>query len=207
MELLECEICFNIEILFIKVCQNHHSFCWYCSEKIKNTCPKCRLPVQENKTRDHERNRRILKYLNEFSTELKKNLPRDVDVLDCDGHWCRATIINHKFDSFRVHYYGWAKHWDEWVDSHSGRIMPVNTYTEDLINNNIQVGQSLEFVLIKNTKRRWYAGTVVKILPSGKNILVVKKCHDSKKEYKIRLDKEYLTPIGTHTPFRHWMKK
>ena len=201
MELLECEICFNTETDFTNVCENQHSFCWYCSEKIRDVCPKCRLSVQGNKTRDHERNHRIRKYLLEFSTELKQQLPRDVDVMDCDGNWCRASIVEFNGDMFKVHYYGWGKHWDEWVHSHSGRIMPVNTYTEDWIEN-IHVGQSLEFMLIKGTMRRWYVGTVAKVLPSGKNILIVKKDHCDTKEYKIQLDKEHLTPIGTHTPFR-----
>jgi hypothetical protein len=141
--------------------------------------------------------------MEKFSAELRQHLPRDVDVMDCDGHWCRATIVDCNHDSFKVHYYGWGECWDEWVHQRSGRIMPVNTYTEDWTHN-IHTGQSIEFVLIKNTKRRWYAGTVVKILPSGKNILVVKQyqCDDPNKEYKIRLDKEHVTPIGTHTPFR-----
>lgn len=199
MELLECEICFNTETDFTKVCQNHHSFCWYCSEKIKETCPKCRLPVQGNKTRDHERNERIRKRLEEFSTELRQHLPRDVDVMDCDGNWCRSTIVDLHRDFFKIHYYGWGNHWDEWVHCRSGRIMPVNTYTEDWIDN-IHVGQSLEFVLMKGTIRRWYAGTVVKIFPSGKNLLIVKQGHCDTKEYKIQLDKEHVTPIGTHTP-------
>lgn len=199
MELLECEICFNTETDFTKVCQNHHSFCWYCSEKIKETCPKCRLPVQGNKTRDHERNKRIRKHLEKFSTELRQHLPRDVDVMDCDGNWCRATIVDFNRDLFRIHYYGWGKYYDEWVHCRSGRIMPINTYTEDWIDN-IHVGQSLEFVLMKGTTRLWYAGTVVKIFPSGKNLLIVKQGHCDTKEYKIQLDKEHVTPIGTHTP-------
>ena len=204
MELLECGICLNTETDFMNVCQNLHSFCWYCSEKIKEVCPKCRLPVQGNKTRDHERNHRIRKHLDKFSEELKQHAPQDVDVMDCDGHWCRATILDHNRDCFKVHYYGWGEHWDEWVHCRSGRIMPANTYTEDWLNR-IHVGQSLEFVLIKDRTRGWYAGTVVKIIPSGKNILLVKEdqCgNDPVKEHKIRLDKEHLTPIGTHTPSR-----
>jgi hypothetical protein len=204
MELLECEICFNAETDFIRVCQNKHSFCWYCSGKIRDVCPKCRLPVQGNKTRDHERNRGIQERLDGFSTGLKRNMPQDVDVMDCDGNWCRATIIDHNQDCFKVHYYGWDGRWDEWVHCRSGRIMPLNTYTEDWLEC-VHVGQSLEFMLIKDRTRRWYAGTVVSILPSGKNILLVKQdpCGDHpRKEYKIRLDKDHLTPVGTHTPFR-----
>lgn len=206
MELLECEICFNTEMDFIQVCQNQHSFCWCCSEKIKEVCPKCRLPVQGNKTQDHERNRRIRKHMLEFSTELRKHPHRDVDVMDCDGHWCRATIRDYNRGSFKVHYYGWGECWDEWVHPRSGRIMPANTYTEDWTQN-IHVGQSIEFVLIQNTIRRWHAGTVAEVLPSGKNILIVKQCPCDGPKYKIRLDKEHLTPIGTHTPFRSCAQK
>lgn len=196
---LECEICFHTETDFYIVCANHHSFCWYCSEKITGSCPKCRSSL--TKRRDHDRNHQVHDLLRQFCADLKQHrLPYDADVMDCDGNWCRATIINHTQDNlFQIHYYGWGEAWNEWIHGLSGRVMPVNTYTQDWIDK-IHSGQRLEFMLMKNNTRRWYAGIVSKILPSGKNILIMKTNDCLAKEYKIRLDKEHITPLGTHTP-------
>lgn len=195
---LECEICLQSETDFYIVCKYQHSFCWYCSERFISTCPKCRLPLQQLQ-RDHIRNYIIQNLLYDFCVGLKKNYHQDVDVLDCDGNWCRAKIINYNKNCFKVHYYGWGDQWNEWIYCFSGRIMPVNTYTEDWIET-IHIGKNIEFLLMKNNMRRWHNGTITKIFPSKRNIMVISKTTTSKKEFKIKLDRENIAPLGTHTP-------
>jgi len=193
---MECEICLQTETDFYIVCEYKHSFCWYCSERLAGTCPKCRQPLSQPQ-QDHLRNHLIQRFLYEFYTNLKQDPQQDVDALDCDGKWYRAKIISHNKKFFRIHYYGWGDNWDEWIFCGSGRIMPANTHTEDWVAD-ITIGKAVEFLLTTNNMRRWHAGTVAKILPFEKKIMVVSTL--TRKNFKINMDMDHLTPMGTHTP-------
>ena len=198
LEWLECEVCLSMATDFYIICDNKHSFCWHCTGKIDSFCPKCRQPLKNNEQRDHKRNHMIQNILDEFISQLKFSVPVEVDAMDYDGNWFRGQVKKWKKDFVLVHYYGWHDRWNEWIHCRSGRLMPCGMHTSDWIKD-IKVGQMLEFLLIKDGLRMWFVGVVVKVLPSGKNIMVQKQ-HGDRKIFKIQLNKERITHIGIHTP-------
>lgn len=193
-ELLECEICFNAETEYYIVCGNKHSFCFNCSMKFEISCPKCRQTLRTVIRPHRQRNNRIKELLKEFTTQIRKEMPTDVDAMDCDERWCRAKIIDENAGMFLVQYYGWGDRWNEWIPICSGKIMPIGTHTENWIEK-IQVGSKVEFLLSKKI-RRWHVGTIVHIYPSRKSVIVAEK--NSTKKIKVRLDNEHLSAPGTH---------
>lgn len=61
-----------------------------------------------------------------------------VDVKDTVEQWLEAQIIDIRDTEssvmVRVHYNGWPRRWDEWLDSGSPRIQPLRTHTIQAIN-------------------------------------------------------------------------
>eukprot|EP00478_Filoreta_tenera_P000006 GABV01000006.1.p1 GENE.GABV01000006.1~~GABV01000006.1.p1 ORF type:complete len:453 (-),score=229.42 GABV01000006.1:1245-2603(-) len=52
-----------------------------------------------------------------------------VDCVDTMGKWYESTITDVKDKTVFVHFNGWSKKWDEWIDKDSDRMAPVHTHT------------------------------------------------------------------------------
>lgn len=52
-----------------------------------------------------------------------------VDVKDTIDQWLEAEVISVQENSVYVHYNGWGRRWDEWIDMGSPRIAPFRTKT------------------------------------------------------------------------------
>ena len=52
-----------------------------------------------------------------------------IDVKDTIDQWLEAEVINVNESQVYVHYNGWGRRWDEWIDMNSPRIAAFRTYT------------------------------------------------------------------------------
>lgn len=52
-----------------------------------------------------------------------------IDVKDTIDQWLEAEVINVHENQVYVHYNGWGRRWDEWIDMNSPRIAAFRTYT------------------------------------------------------------------------------
>lgn len=75
-----------------------------------------------------------------------------VDARDSEGKWYPSEIIGWRPASpnYRVHFYGWASKYDEWVDF--SRLRP-------LVKPRLNVGQQYE---VQWEDQNWYLGTITK---------------------------------------------
>jgi len=194
---MECGVCLNNKITFHIVCANGHSFCEECHSRMV-VCPMCRKELFLNVIHDLSRQNIIKDLLGQFTRNLQLIGSIDIDAKDCDGKWYQSRIVKWKQNKCLVHYYGWENKWDEWVSTTSERIAPLHTHTLNWIQM-VREGDPIEFKLRHQTVR-WFRGKIQKINPSKKSVYVVAVDMMYRECYKIKLDRDNLSPIGVHTP-------
>lgn len=52
-----------------------------------------------------------------------------IDVKDTIDQWLEAEVIDVNETQVYVHYNGWGRRWDEWIDMNSPRIATFRTHT------------------------------------------------------------------------------
>lgn len=53
------------------------------------------------------------------------------DVQDINGNWTKGEVVDRKNDQLRIHFIGWSKTWDEWINENSDKKQPYKSKTED----------------------------------------------------------------------------
>ena len=54
-----------------------------------------------------------------------------VDACDKVNQWYPAVIVDETETSYLMHYFGWARKWDEWIDKDSAKLMPWKEASTD----------------------------------------------------------------------------
>jgi len=53
-----------------------------------------------------------------------------IDCLDTVSKWYESTVRAVKDHNILVHFDGWARNWDEWIDRDSDRLAPRGSHTD-----------------------------------------------------------------------------
>ncbi|CAD8050855.1 unnamed protein product [Paramecium primaurelia] len=148
---LKCRLCKNYYIKFT-ITQCGHSFCYYCifEHLLKShRCPCCQTTLKGLQfiycnTIDQFiknsnvliKNSTIINKKKEFKEwKLKKkitnfNLGDTLDVLDTEHIWCVGQIINIRNQKeMLVHFQGWNKVYNEFIQISSPRLSPLGLFT------------------------------------------------------------------------------
>lgn len=62
-------------------------------------------------------------------SERKLELGQWIDAKDTIDQWLEAEITDIRENEIFIHYNGWGRRWDEWIDMNSQRLAPFRTYT------------------------------------------------------------------------------
>ena len=62
-------------------------------------------------------------------SDRKLKIGQWIDVKDTIDQWLEAEVINVRESQVFVHYNGWGRRWDEWIDMNSPRIAAFRTHT------------------------------------------------------------------------------
>jgi len=103
----------------------------------------------------------------------KKNLKigQEIDCLDSNSSnpnytqtWFESIIIEKKNNKLFIHFYGWSKRFNEWIDINNFRILPKNTKTKKW-RNKIKINSNIEVKIncpkIYNTKTFWHRSKII----------------------------------------------
>lgn len=75
---------------------------------------------------DHE----DVTFINPFNLKTRKfKVGQWIDLKDTIDQWLEAQVLIVEENRIFVHYNGWGRRWDEWIQTDSPRIATFRTYT------------------------------------------------------------------------------
>lgn len=85
--------------------------------------------LEKDAVKDHEEIRPISEIKGFNFSERKLEIGQWIDVKDTIDQWLEAEVIDVNESQVYVHYNGWGRRWDEWIDMNSPRIAAFRTHT------------------------------------------------------------------------------